>query len=384
MSYRIIFYSPDTHIQYDGRLPYQKGVGGGITARIRMSRALARAGHKVTMVVNCGGRTNVDGVHYIPLDQAVEFTCDVLIMNTSGGALDLSPVLNYYVDAGLKLVWTSGTPRPGGLDKVGYDFVYAKSNFLRDVAIKEWEVPEKKIFVAYNGFEEGDFQRAQKHSKKRDPHRLVYFSHPSKGLETAVDITQRLRDIEPRFHLEVFGGNQLWGQEEAPLPGGEGVEYHGLVNQNELLKELMKCSYSINLQARLEPFGMVITESMRAGNVVLASPVGAFEELIRHGEDGFLIPEDHNSVEAREHAATIIFKLANNPDAFRYVQRNARRVIWDSDTMVKVWEGHWGWWFAEEGFSDGLRDSCPLCGGDRLWLADGYHCVGCGTYARGR
>jgi hypothetical protein len=384
MPKHITFFSPDTHIQYDGRLPYQKGVGGGITARIRMARALARAGHKVVMVVNCASRTKVNGVQYIPLSESVELTGDVLIMNTSGGPLDLSPALNYYTDVGLKVVWTSGTPRPGGLDKVGYDFVYAKSNFLRGVVINEWDVREKKIFIAYNGFEEEDFTNAHKWSKKRDPHRLVYFSHPSKGLETAINITQRLRKVDPKFHLLVFGGNQLWGQEESELPDAKGVDYRGLVNQTELVKELMQCSYSINLQSRLEPFGMVITESMRAGCVVLASPVGAYEELIRHGEDGFLIPEEHSSIEARAHAAMIIFKLAQNTDAFRYVQRNGRKVIWDTDTMVKVWEGHWRWWFAEEEASDGLRDSCPVCGGDRLWLADGYHCTGCGRYERGR
>jgi hypothetical protein len=384
MPKHITFFSPDTHIQYDGRLPYQKGVGGGITSRIRMSRALARAGHKVVMVVNCAKRNTVDDVQYIPLNETVELSGDVLIMNTSGGPLDLSPVLNYYTEVGLKVVWTSGTPRPGGLDKVGYDFVYAKSNFLRKVVINEWGVPEKKIFIAYNGFEEEDFRNAHKWSKNRDPHRLVYFSHPSKGLETAINITQRLRKVDPKFHLLVFGGNQLWGQDESELPSAEGVDYHGLVNQTDLVKELMQCSYSINLQSRLEPFGMVITESMRSGCVILASPVGAYEELIRHGEDGFLIPEEHKSIEAREHAATIIFKLAQNPDAFRYVQRNGREVIWDTDTMVKVWEGHWRWWFAEKEASDGLRDSCPVCSGERLWLADGYHCTGCGRYERGR
>ncbi|MHA2406545.1 MAG: hypothetical protein ACXACH_07320, partial [Candidatus Hermodarchaeia archaeon] len=127
MSKKITFYSPDTHIQYDGRLPYKKGIGGGITARIRMARALVRAGHTVDMIVNCASRNTVDGVSYIPLSETAEMTGDVLIMNTSGGPLDLSPVLNYFTEVGLKIVWTSGTPRPGGLDKIDFDFVYAKS-----------------------------------------------------------------------------------------------------------------------------------------------------------------------------------------------------------------------------------------------------------------
>ncbi len=150
---------------------------------------------------------------------------------------------------------------------------------------------------------------------------------------------------DPHFHLKVYGGNMLWGQEEAPLATGPGVEYGGLIGQQELAKELMRCTYSINLQARLEPFGMVLTESMRAGCVVIASPTGAYAELVRDGEDGFLVHGDHEAHETREKAAALILRLARNPDALDYVKRNAKAVIWDTDTMVRVWEGHWRWWF---------------------------------------
>jgi glycosyltransferase involved in cell wall biosynthesis len=384
MIYSVTFYCPDTHIQYDGRTPYTKGVGGGITARIRMARALVRAGHRVTMVVNCAKKARIDGVEYQPLEDVKKIQGDVLILNTSGGPLDLSPLLKLDVDVGLRAVWTSGTPRPGGLDDIGYDFVYAKSNFLRQVADEAWGVPEAKIFVAYNGFEEGDFKRAEKSSVKRDPYRLVYFSHPSKGLETSLDVLHRLRSVDSRFHLVVFGGTQLWGQEEAAMPSVPGLDYRGLVGQKALVKELFGCSYSMNLQARLEPFGMVITESMRAGCVVIASPVGAYGELVRDGEDGFLIQGDHESEEVREEATRLILKLAQNPDAFDYVQRNAVNVIWDTDTMVRVWEGHWRWWFGGQGGNDMVLDPCPACGSHRLWLADGYHCTGCGRYFRRR
>ncbi len=40
--YRVVIYCPDRHIVYDGRTPDEIGVGGGITARVRMARALAR------------------------------------------------------------------------------------------------------------------------------------------------------------------------------------------------------------------------------------------------------------------------------------------------------------------------------------------------------
>jgi glycosyltransferase involved in cell wall biosynthesis len=388
MKYHVLFYCPDTHIQYDGHTPYRKGVGGGITARIRFARALHRAGHRVTMVVNCARKARIDGVQYIPLAEARDIKGDILVLNTSGGQLDLSPLLEMNVQVDLRFVWTSGTPRPGGLDDVGYDFVYAKSNFLRNVAHLEWGVPENKIFVAYNGFEEDTFRKAEKRKPARDPYRLVYFSHPSKGLNTAIAILKRLRAVDQRFTLHVFGGNQLWGQEEGILPQEDGVFYRGLVRQSELARELLQASYSLNLQARLEPFGMVIIEGMRAGQVVLASPVGAYRELVRDGEDGYLIAGDHLAEETHARAAGLILDLTSSPDVQKHIQRGAAGVIWDTNTMVQVWEGHWRWWFWKKGVrtieDKNPKDECPVCDGERLWLADGYHCTGCGNYSRGR
>ena len=383
----VTFYCPDRHILYDGRLPYRQGVGGGITSRIRMARALRRAGHRVKMVVNCPKRARIDGVEYLPLAEVGEIRGDVLIFNTSGGGLDLSPAHKLDIDVGLRWVWTSGTMKPTGLDQLSHDFVYAKSNFLRDVVEREWGVAQERIFVAYNGFEEEVFRRAERRTPPRDRHRLVYFSHPSKGLDTAIAILGELRAREARYHLVVCGGAGLWGQEESVVPQTAGVAYRGLIGQRELAVELLRSTFSLSLQARLEPFGMVITEAMRAGCIVLASPVGAYAELIRDGEDGFIVPGDHQSESVRRQAAELIVALESNPGASGYVRRNAQHVIWDTDTMVRVWEGHWEWWFRKQSgnayraLPAGMA-GCPHCGGGRLWLADGYHCLVCGRYQR--
>ena len=83
MRYRVVSYCPDTHIEYDGRTPYDVGVGGGITARVRMAKALRKLGHDVKMVVNCRRYEVIDGVEYIPLEQFRKADADVLMMNTS-------------------------------------------------------------------------------------------------------------------------------------------------------------------------------------------------------------------------------------------------------------------------------------------------------------
>ncbi len=383
--YRVVFYCPDKHIEYDGNTPYRTGVGGGITARVRMAKALSKAGHEVVMVVNCPRRERIDGVEYIPLGQTRRMEGDVLIANTSGGAMDLMPLLDLETNVRLRLVWAHGTIKPTGLEKVGWDYLYAVSNFVAGVAHSDWGIPQDRIFVVYNAYEEELFSRAEDQNPVRDPFRLVYFSHPSKGLDTAIAVLKRLRAMNPRFHLLVFGGPGLWGQPDTGFPEAEGLIYKGLVGQRELARELMQCSYSICLQSREEPFGMTTIESMRAGCVVMASPVGAFEELIRDGKDGFIIRGNHCSDSVRKRVAMLIQKLSQDPFTMQELGYHARKSIWDSDTMASTWAGHWNWWFERSLQRGHIAHSdkfelCSNCGGIFLRLADGFHCIECGLY----
>ncbi len=388
MSYRVAFYCPDRHIVYDGRTPERSGVGGGITIRIRAATALARAGCDISVICNCRRRTRWRGVLYLPLDDVERIRADVVVLNTTGGDLDLGGALEIDIQSGLKLVWVQGTPRPKHLEATGCDFIYVPSNFIRGVVKEQWGIAPSKIFVTYNGYEESDFARASRRARRRDPHRLVYFSHPSKGMETALDVLSRLRDTDPRFHLMVFGGPRLWGDADGGFPTTEGVVYGGMIGQRRLARELFSSTFSICLQDRPEPFGMVVTESMRAGCVVLASAVGAYPELIRHGENGFIIGGDHRQPEVRSRAAALVKGLAEAPDVSTYIRSSASTVRWDTDTMVRGWIGHWASVVAgshpehrqDRGCSRGFV-SCGFCGGRVVSLADGHHCLECARYA---
>jgi len=251
------------------------------------------------------------------------------------------------------------------------------------VAAREWEVPRDRLFVVYNGFEERTFARAERRRPLRDPYRLVYFSHPSKGLAAAIGILRRLRQVDPRFELHVYGGPRLWGGAEARGEAVEGMDDHGLIGQRPLAVELMRSGFSMNLQTRREPFGMTVVEAMRAGCVVVASPVGAYPEIIRDGVDGFLIAGDPDSEAAQQAAAERIVSLAADASAMDSMRRRAQATPWDTDTLARVWTAHWA----------SLLDSsrrpvnaapgpCPRCGGDRLSLVDGYHCLRCSFYSK--
>lgn len=383
--YRVLIYCPDRHILYDGRTPARRGVGGGITARVRMAAALARRGHRVTVVCNCPQRAAVDGVEYLPLARAGALEADVIVYTTSGGALDVSPALGLRRRARLSLAWVHGVDAPGGLEELDADCVYAVSNFIADVAHERWGLPRRRLFVAYNAFDERLFaHRWPRRPPRRDPHRLVYFSHPSKGLEAARGVLRRLRQSDERFHLVVYGGEALWGGQAAPPPPPEpGLIVHGLTGQRRLLRELQAAAFSIQLQAREEPGALAIVDALRAGCIILASPVGCYPEMVLDGVDGYLITGDHNGASAQSRAAEIVRALASDAEAAAALRGSAQSAPWDSDTMARVWEGHWDWLLAGRP-AEALADRCPACGGGRLRLADGLHCTGCARYTPAR
>ncbi|MEK7277025.1 MAG: glycosyltransferase, partial [Chloroflexota bacterium] len=109
----------------------------------------------------------------------------------------------------------------------------------------------------------------------------------------------------------------------------------------QLARELTACGFSLNLQSRQEPFGMVIIESMRAGCIVLASPVGAYPELIRDGENGFLMGGAHSDPGTHRRAADLILELTRRPAAADAIRRRAIAAPLDWDEVAQRWEEHW-------------------------------------------
>jgi len=286
MKYKISLYCPDSHILYDIRTLDQKGVGGGITSRVRLAHALANLGHEVTLYLNCPQNRKIQGVHYINYSQCQVIDSDIFIASTSGGEFDLSGLQKLQIKSRLKILMLHGIPLPHNVDYQDFDYVYFPSNFVKENFCRQVELDQKRVFTCYRGVEDTFFKNSR---SPRDPFNLVYLGHPEKGLEDALAVLRLLRRHNPLFKLHVFGGYGLWGNTQTFIPPEPGLVDHGLIGQKMLIPLLQKMSFSLNLQAIQEGFGLAVCESMKAGCVVLASRVGAYPEVIRQGNNGFLI-----------------------------------------------------------------------------------------------
>src|SRR5215211_463528 len=231
MVFQIAFYCPDRHIFYDRVGSMDKtGLGGGATARFRLAQALAHQGHQVQFIFNCKKSTMYKRVQYIPLEDITEIKTDVLIASSSGGQLDLSPMLSINIEAQIKAIWVHGTPSIGGIDQIDFSYIYTPSNFIRQVVQDEWGIPSSKLFVFHNGLEEKFYQPGFIFEKpSRDPYRIGYCGHPSKGLDESIAVLNLLRREDKRFHLHVFGGNGLYGAKDTKMEEKEGVIFRGTI-----------------------------------------------------------------------------------------------------------------------------------------------------------
>jgi glycosyltransferase involved in cell wall biosynthesis len=382
MTLRVTFYCPDKHISFYGHTPDRVGIGGGLTARIRLAGALARRGHQVTMVAFTPKEHWYEQVHYLPLETVDKIDTDVLIASSSGDKLDLSPVLELKVRAALRIAWVHGTPKLGGIAILPFDYLYTPSNFIRQVVQDEWGLPAStRLFVSYNGVERRFFKKGFfRRTPERNPHQLVYMGHPNKGLQGALGVLHVLREQDSRYELHIYGGDGLYGGKDQAIQGLPGVVYHGTVGQKQLCQELTRYGFALNLQSVREAYGISMMEAMTAGCIVIASPAGAYAELVKQGYNGFLIPGDHLSQTVQATAAQVIQDLVSHPSLTALIQRQGAAAPLDTDTMAAACEDHWIWALGDTKATLSIPHTCPECGGGYIGLADGYHSVGCGRY----
>ncbi len=332
----------------------------------------------MSVICNCAREARLDGVLYRPLDSVSGIHADVLVMHSSGGGIDLTPLLAVEIEARVRILLLSGLEVPKRAHDLNPDATYVCSNFIRTEMTRSGAFT-RNLFVTHYGVNRWNWTGWL--GPRRNAHRLIHSSHPSKGFDAALEVARRLHRKDSRFRLHYFGGSKLWGEglKEEVQPEEPCIVYGGLINQRDLAAEYKKSAFLVQLQTRREPFGIIVVEAMAAGCVVVASPVGAFPELIEHGENGFLVEGDPGARDTVDRAAELIGEVNGNRARMEKIRARARRKPFDWATIAAVWESHLQWLM---GARDRESGQCSECGGKCLSLSDGVHCTDCGWYGR--
>lgn len=324
-------------------------VGGGAAHVTELAAALGRRGHDVHVFTRRGSGqppySRIDGVHYhrCPFDLDPDFItetdnmCNSFVHHVAEAEayqnfgfdivhghdwLCAKGVVQAKNDCRRRTVFTVHSTQFGrdgnrfcngdgervrGIEYEGTyvaDRVITVSGVLADEVRRQYEVPEWKLRVAYNGIDCRRFNRVTDVAACRARHGIgpldpmVLFVGrltTQKGPDILLDAVPGILERHPAAKVVFVGdGDMRWVLEERAREKGicHAVRFTGAMTPSHDLADLFKSSDAVCVPSRNEPFGIVVLEAWAAGKPVIATLNGGPRDFVTHGEDGLLVHDD--------------------------------------------------------------------------------------------
>jgi len=140
------------------------------------------------------------------------------------------------------------------------------------------------LATVYHGIDLGQFTFQEAPGQD-----LVFLGrlHPDKGAHEAIEIARR---AGVRLRIAGIVQDRDYFQERVlPWIDGDRVVYEGSVGPEQRDRLLGSALALLHPISFAEPFGLSVVEAMATGTPVIAYPLGSMPEIIRPGENGFLV-----------------------------------------------------------------------------------------------
>jgi glycosyltransferase involved in cell wall biosynthesis len=163
------------------------------------------------------------------------------------------------------------------------------------VAISDADRHEKLDYIAtiHHGIDLDEF-----HIDREQGDYLLFFGriHPDKGTVEAIDVAERAGT--PLTIAGIIQDRDYFERLVEPRIDGEHVTYVGPVGPDRRGKLLGGAKALLHLVNFDEPFGFSVVEAMACGTPVVARRRGSMTEIVRDGENGFLVGTPDEAVAA--------------------------------------------------------------------------------------
>jgi len=195
---------------------------------------------------------------------------------------------------------------------------------------------ETPIRCILNGF---SVQKSQGLSKR--PYSLIQVGRliPQKHVDMTIRAVAALREDYPDIHLEIVGV----GSEEGTLRDlcdelgiTKDVSFTGMLPNGEVLAHMEQAEIFC-MPSYPEGFGIVYLEAMASGCLTIGTQGEGIADLIRDGENGFLVPRD--DVEA---VTAVIREAFQRPEETHKIaetgRMEARKLTWEynAETYIEL------------------------------------------------
>jgi glycosyltransferase involved in cell wall biosynthesis len=129
---------------------------------------------------------------------------------------------------------------------------------------------------------------------------------PEKGVDVAIELARSTsRNLRIAAKVHEAEEEELFGRYVDPAIKAGDVTFEGELATAARDTMLSGALATVMLGAWPEPFGLVAIESMATGTPVIARRAGALPEIIRHGQNGFLVDDLYEAQLAVKEAARL-------------------------------------------------------------------------------
>jgi UDP-glucose:(heptosyl)LPS alpha-1,3-glucosyltransferase len=188
----------------------------------------------------------------------------------------------------------------------------AVSGLTRDIFLQEYPVHPDSVRVIHPGVNLSDYagKSSARHATRKalnigDDDPVVVFASMNfeiKGLDNIILALARLKQQNQSIRLIVAGKGNIKKYEKLAKDAqiSENVIFTGTVTRDKLI-DLYLAGDLYMMLSRFDTFGMVVLEAMAAGLPVLISKRVGAKDLVKDGENGFVIPDasDYDHIASR-------------------------------------------------------------------------------------
>lgn len=325
---------PNAPYLWDADIAKIRAMGGSETACIEMARHLHRLSGRAVKVFNVReSRQMCDGVEYLPNKDVV------------AAAAREKPWLHIAwrhtipITKAPTFIWAHDLITPGLENEANYVKVMTLTPFHSNFMQSMQGVKPSKIYQTRNGIIASRFDPSGPWPAK-DLTKVVFPSSPDRGLDRAMRIMDRVREVHPELKLHVYYGIEhlpQWGHaalhdrlvemmKERPW-----VIYHGATQQDKLVEELKAAVIWLHPADFIETSCITAKEMLASGVYPVTRRLGGLRDTLAGAErDGMATLLDSDCVTEGEYQLYIDATLeAIQHRKWERVQIDAKAHSWE-------------------------------------------------------
>lgn len=282
----VITTPPKSAYVWDDMVYKLRGVGGSETAAIEMANWLKKKTGRKVIVFNMRDNIyiNDNGVEYRPNSMLNEY------FKSFEPSVHIAWRHNFKITNAPTYLWCHDLQTMGAETHDNFDYHLCLSEFHKNYVQAIQGIPEEKCIITRNGI---NLDRFKDTTIPKNPYKIVWPSSPDRGLERAIKVVERAREVFSDLELHVYYGldnlknsghkelMKMASSIESEIKKHSWIKYHGNVQQDVLAKEMQSASVWLYPASFIESFCITALESLASKCYPLVRDIGALPNTLQ-------------------------------------------------------------------------------------------------------